>query len=168
MPHEQRQHSVGNQTVELVIQLCTHCFSSIIDTNLCLCLQKSFFYNKTYSLKGKGACREDINPLFYYFSIVWFYHRSGSTHTIFFCSSQMTVRSLVSREAWSHQESGSTLRYRHGSLSSSGSSFCEHTNSCSSDCPWRCSLDLEKYPEFINYYYFMFFCGRGFLLQLNT
>lgn len=73
----------------------------------------------------------------------WFHHRSGSTHTIFFCSSQMTVRRRVSREAWSHQESGSTLWYRHGSLSSSGSSFWEQASSCSSDWPWRCSLDLK-------------------------
>lgn len=75
----------------------------------------------------------------------WFYHRSGSTHTILFCSSQMTVRRRVSREAWSHQESGSMLWYRHGNLSNSGSSFWEQASSCSSDWPWRWSLDLEVY-----------------------
>lgn len=77
----------------------------------------------------------------------WFHHRSGSTHTILRCSSQMTVRRRVSREFWSHQESGSTLRYRQGSLSSSGSSFWEQVSSCSSDRAWRCSLDLRVDQE---------------------
>lgn len=80
----------------------------------------------------------------FYFSI---HHRSGSTQTIFFCSSQMMVRRLVSKEVWSHQESEATLWYRHGSLSSRGSSLLEHTSSCSSDWPWRCSFDLEVLRE---------------------
>lgn len=72
-----------------------------------------------------------------------FHHRSGSTQTIFFCSSQMMVRRRVSRDVWSHQESEATVWYRHGSLSSSGSSLLEHASSCSSHWLWRCSFDLE-------------------------
>lgn len=76
------------------------------------------------------------------------HHRSGSTQTIFFCSSQMTLRRLVSSEFWSHQESGDKLWYRQGSLSSSGSSLFEHAISCSSDWLWRWSFDLTS--EIIN------------------
>lgn len=91
------------------------------------------------------------------------HHRSGSTQTIFFCSSQMTLRRLVSSEFWSHQESGARLWYRHGSLSSSGSSLLEHASSCSSDWPWRCSFDLtsEMWQAQSKF-------GQNFALFLNT
>lgn len=85
------------------------------------------------------------------------HHRSGSTHTIFFCSSQMMLRRLVSREAWSHQDSGATLWYRHGSLSSSGSSFFEHASSCTSDWPWRWSFDLKSEINHKSSLFFVFF-----------
>lgn len=101
---------------------------------------KTFLVKLVYTLlRYHSSCH------FYIFCVFFsaLHHRSGSTQTIFFCSSQMMVRRLVSREARSHQESGATLWYRHGSLSSSGSSLIEHASSCSSDWPWRWSFDLE-------------------------
>lgn len=148
MPHKGRQHTIKyfcEDTEQLKPAHNNPVFKkSIIDTYKCF---------------QRTALEEKRRKVFWHIYIffpsidcpAWgllLHHRSGSTQTIFFCSSQMTLRRLVSSEFWSHQESGDKLWYRHGSLSSSGSSLFEHASSCSSDRLWRWSFDLTS--EIIN------------------
>lgn len=87
--------------------------------------------------------------------LVWcidHHQRSGSSQTIFLCSSRMMYWRCSSRALVSFQLLGGTVRYRQGSLSSRGSSLREHSSNRTSVTKFWRSLCLQKRKSFESFH----------------
>lgn len=72
------------------------------------------------------------------------YSRSCSTQTVFFCSSKILSLMILTRSSTPLHESGSTLAYKHGSVSSSFSLERHIFKNSSSESTFRGSRLLEE------------------------